>query len=62
MSTNKSYTPKKSNRMPREIQNLKGDGDLWVERIVHDDQGHKRSFFQSVRTDLCKWDEPPTGT
>jgi len=57
-----NYTPKKSSSMPKQFQNLKGDGDLWIERLAYDGQGYyKRSFFQSVRSDHCEWDEPPTG-
>ena len=56
-----NFQPKQSKHMPKDVQNLKGDGDQWVERFVYDNKGRKRAFFQSVKTDECHWDEPPTG-
>ena len=58
---NEDFKPKQSKHMPKSIQNLKGDGDLWVERFLFDKLGRKRVLFQSVLTDDCHWDEPPTG-
>jgi hypothetical protein len=51
MTPNKidSYNPKKCTKISKKLQNLKGDGELWVERIVYDKKtGAARSFFQSV--------------
>lgn len=56
-----NFQPRQSAHMPKSVQNLKGDGDLWVERFVYDNKGRKRAFFQSVKTDECHWDEPPSG-
>lgn len=55
------YQPKQNRRIPKSLQNLEGDGDIWLERCVYDDRGRKRSFFQSVKYDRCVWDEPPSG-
>lgn len=36
--------------------------DVWVERKVNcTSTGKWRSYFQSVRTGTCAWDEPPSG-
>eukprot|EP00545_Synedropsis_sp_CCMP1620_P004605 CAMPEP_0119025280 /NCGR_PEP_ID=MMETSP1176-20130426/33450_1 /TAXON_ID=265551 /ORGANISM="Synedropsis recta cf, Strain CCMP1620" /LENGTH=92 /DNA_ID=CAMNT_0006980781 /DNA_START=190 /DNA_END=468 /DNA_ORIENTATION=+ len=55
------YQPKQSKHLPKVLKEVPGDGDMWVERVVYDDKGRKRSFFQSVKTDHCVWDEPPSG-
>ena len=48
-------------KLPETLQNMKGDGDIWFQRVVYCSEGHKRIFFQSMKTDRCVWDEPPSG-
>lgn len=55
------YQPKQNQKIASNLQNLKGDGDIWLERFAYDDEGTKRSFFQSVKKNVCVWDEPPSG-
>lgn len=37
-----------------------GDGDVWIERRVKI-KGVEKSYFRSVLTDECCWNEPPNG-
>jgi hypothetical protein len=55
------YQPKQAKRLPKNLKEMEGDGDLWIERCVYDDQGRKRSFYQAVKSEKCVWDEPPSG-
>jgi len=56
-----SYKPPRNNVHTHEYLSLDGDGDVWVERRAKIKDGKHRSFFRSVRTNDCVWDEPPTG-
>lgn len=38
-----------------------GDGDIWVEKKRRIRHGFERSYFRSVKTERCQWEEPPTG-
>lgn len=37
------------------------DGDIWVEKKRRVRDGSERSYFRSVKTERCQWEEPPTG-
>ena len=55
------YTPRKSRKSPI-MHALEGDGDIWIERIVWDENRNEpRSYFKSQNTNTRKWDEPPSG-
>jgi hypothetical protein len=44
----------------RQYHELDGDGDCWVERRIKI-KGKEKSYFRSVLTDECCWNEPPNG-
>jgi hypothetical protein len=57
------YQCRRAKGLPKRLTTaLKGDNDVWVERIVRvGKKARKRSIFQSIRTNVVVWDEPPTG-
>jgi hypothetical protein len=57
------YQCRRAKGLPKRLTTaLKGDDDVWVERIVRvGKKARKRSIFQSIRTDKVVWDEPPSG-
>jgi hypothetical protein len=57
------YQCRRAKGLPKRLTTgLKGDNDVWVERIVRvGKKARKRSIFQSIRTKVVVWDEPPTG-
>lgn len=57
-----NFKAKQSKRIPKSLTvNLQGDNDVWVERWKRSKNGRRRSYFQSIKTDGCSWDEPSTG-
>jgi hypothetical protein len=58
-----TYQCRRAKGLPKRLTTaLEGDNDVWVERIVRvGKKARKRSIFQSIRTDLVVWDEPPSG-
>ena len=51
-----------SKRMRRSNSVVRGDNDVWVEKIlVNKRTGNSKSFFYSLKTGIRKSEEPPTG-
>jgi hypothetical protein len=59
MNKKDTFVPRQSKRMAR--RNIVPDGDIWVEKKRRVRNGSKMSYFHSVKTGRCQWNEPPTG-
>lgn len=73
MTFKSKFNAKQTANIEKGLRSMKGDGDIWVERIADKKKlkkakqakkgrnGMKRLYYTSVETGREVWDEPPSG-